>query len=157
MKDSDRISILKLAKPRFKKIDPSLPVGTYEVEEDKIIAELCEERGFTLSEFYASKITKSINVHSISSVITNSSEIIYIVDDGKTKHEIMKILEPYIKLDREEGNWSGSGGCVDCYHDDPNDYDDPNDARSELLIDVDWSMTNTIDAIDSLFGYKPDF
>lgn len=87
-----------------------------------------------------------LNIHSISAVITNSSEMIYVVDDGKTQKEILKVLKPYMKLDQEEGNSSGNGGEVVVY-----DHDD-----DRVILMVDWSMEHTLAAIDDIFGYKSD-
>lgn len=86
-----------------------------------------------------------LNIHSVSSVITNSSEMIYVVDDGKTEEEILKILEPYIELDREEGNFSGTGGEISF----DEDFDE-----DKIVLWVDWSMENTCNAISDIFGYK---
>ena len=85
-----------------------------------------------------------LNVHSISSVVTNSSEMIYIVDDNKTEAIIREILKPYISMDHEEGNTSGNGGEVEFFE---------NEDR-ELCIMVDWAMENTLSALKNIFGYK---
>lgn len=85
-----------------------------------------------------------LNVHSISSVVTNSSEMIYIIDDNKTGAIIREILKPYIKMDHEEGNTSGNGGEVEFFE---------NEDR-ELCIMVDWAMENTLGALKNIFGYK---
>jgi hypothetical protein len=89
-----------------------------------------------------------LNIHSVSSVITNSSEMIYVVDDGKTEKEILEILEPFIQMDREEGNSSGNGGCVEVYG--PEDDDD------RVILMIDWSMENTCNAVSDIFNYKTD-
>ena len=102
-----------------------------------------------------------IYVHSMSSVITNSSEMIYTVDDGKTEEEIMEILRPYIKMDFDEGNTSGNAGDVSVCTgnnkiDDYYDKGDPEYDKNYTIIDVDWAMEHTKDAISRIFGYKSE-
>ena len=86
-------------------------------------------------------------IHSVSDIITNSSEIIFIVDDGKTEEFILEMLKPYIKLDKKEDNWSGAGGEVEVYEED-------NEGKKERYLSIDWSMENTLDAARELFRYK---
>lgn len=89
-----------------------------------------------------------LNIHSMSSVITNSSEMIYVVDDGKTEKEILNVLKPYMELDKEERNCSGNGGEVVVY--------DREDGDDRVILMVDWSMEHTLAAINDIFGYKSD-
>jgi len=88
-----------------------------------------------------------INIHSVVNVITNSSSIIYVVDDNKTEEDILNLLQSFIDIDEHEGNYSGQGGSVYVFHEKNEDY---------ITLNVDWSMKHTINAIKTLLKYTLD-
>lgn len=53
-------------------------------------------------------------------------------------------------------NYSGNGGCVECFFADPADYYPCEDVPTEMFLEVDWAFKNTIEAVNKLFGYKKD-
>ena len=85
------------------------------------------------------------NIHSLISVITNSSSEIFAVNDNKTEEYLIELLTPIIERDKKKYGCSGDAGDV---------FVGMSDFRGEFIIRIDWAFRETSDFIQNILGYE---